>query len=125
LLNLGDTFSENEAVEVFFNVTKLFNCPDTKLRRLVYVFIKELKINESVQFIVTQSLSKDMSSPNENFKANALRVLTRIVDIASLQNVDRLIKTSLVDKSTYVKQSAVVSCIHLMHKYPDNVRKLV
>jgi len=66
-----------------------------------------------------------MSAPNDNFKANALRVLTWIVDNTSLQNVDWLIKTSLVDKSTYVKQSAVVSCLHLIQKYPDNVRKLV
>jgi coatomer subunit gamma len=45
LLNQGETFTENEAVEIFFNVTKLFNCPDTKLRRLVYVFIKVMKID--------------------------------------------------------------------------------
>lgn len=28
LLNQGEQFSENEAVEMFFNVTKLFNCQD-------------------------------------------------------------------------------------------------
>jgi len=47
-----------------------------------------------------------------------LRVLTRIVDNTSIQNVDRLIKTSLVHKSLYLKQSAVVSCVHLMKKIP-------
>ena len=39
--------------------------------------------------------------------------------------MDRLIKTSLVHKSLYLKQSAVVSCVHLMKKFPENVRKLV
>ena len=76
LLNQGEQFTENEAVEMFFNVTKLFNSNDQKLRRLVYVFIKELKISETYVFIVTQSLQKDMGTSIDNFKANALRVLT-------------------------------------------------
>ena len=125
LLNQGEQFSENEAVEMFFNVTKLFNCQDQKLRRLVYVFIKELKISESYVFIVTQSLQKDMNTSIDNFKANALRVLTRIVDNASLQTVDRQIKTSLVDKNNYVKQSALVSSLKLTKRYPDTIKKLV
>jgi len=52
-LNQGESFTENEEIKIFFNVTKLFNCPDTKLRRHVYVFIKEMKIDSNYVFIVT------------------------------------------------------------------------
>lgn len=69
---------------MFFNVTKLFQMPPTmhlNLRRLVYVFIKELKVNENEVFIVISCLSKDIQqSDNEVVKANALRVLTKIID---------------------------------------------
>jgi len=66
-----------------------------------------------------------MGAPIDNFKANALRVLTSIVDNSSLQTVDRLIKTSLVDRNNYVKSSALVSCLRLIKKYPETVKKLV
>jgi coatomer protein complex subunit gamma len=72
LLNQGEEFAPNEKTEMFFNVTKLFFSNDTKLRRLIYVFIKELKADENEIFIVTSCLSKDMTSGNDIFKANAL-----------------------------------------------------
>ncbi len=48
---------------MFFNVTKLFQMAPTQhqnLRRLIYVFIKELKVNENEVFIVISCLSKDI-----------------------------------------------------------------
>jgi hypothetical protein len=48
---------------MFFNVTKLFQMPPNthiNLRRLIYVFIKELKVNENEVFIVISCLTKDI-----------------------------------------------------------------
>jgi len=48
---------------MFFNVTKLFQMAPSQhqnLRRLIYVFIKELKVNENEVFIVISCLSKDI-----------------------------------------------------------------
>lgn len=48
---------------MFFNVTKLFQMPPSmhqNLRRLIYVFIKELKVKDSEVFIVISCLSKDI-----------------------------------------------------------------
>ena len=48
---------------MFFNVTKLFQMGPQQhqnLRRLIYVFIKELKVNENEVFIVISCLSKDI-----------------------------------------------------------------
>lgn len=51
------------------------------LRRLVYVLIKELNVNENEVFIVISCLTKDIQvTENDVFKANALRVLTKIID---------------------------------------------
>lgn len=81
---------------MFFNVTKLFQMKPTEfrnLRRLIYVFIKELKVNENEVFIVISCLSKDIQqSDNDMVKANALRVLTKIIDEQYVQSLDRFIK---------------------------------
>ena len=41
---------------------------------------KELKVNEGEVFIVINMLMKDVASTNEMQRANALRVLAKIVD---------------------------------------------
>jgi len=56
LLNQGSLFAENEKSQLFFNVTKLFQIPQSQrnkgyqnLRRLVYVLIK-VSINYLTRF---------------------------------------------------------------------------
>jgi coatomer subunit gamma len=106
-------------------VTKLFLNDNSTLRRLIYVFIKELKAKEEEVFIVTSCLSKDMMGDNNMYKANALRVLTKIADKSSLMSLEKMIKTSLLDKNTYVKSCALVSSIHLYREHPEIINKFV
>jgi len=84
LLNQGQAFEDVDKSSFFFNVTKVFQMPaqnHVNLRRLVYVFIKELKVHESEVFIVISCLTKDIqNAENPIVKANALRVLTKIID---------------------------------------------
>ena len=89
------------------------------------MFIKELKAREDEVFIVTSCLSKDMMSDNEMYKANALRVLTKIADKSNLLSIEKLVKTSLLDKSVYVKSAALVSSIHLYNNHPEMINKFV
>jgi len=66
---------------MFFNVTKLFQCNHSALRRLIYVFIKELNANENEVFVVISCLMKDVHQNEQPiYKANALRVLSKIID---------------------------------------------
>jgi coatomer subunit gamma len=37
LISRGDVLTPNECQDVFFGSTKLFQCPDERLRRMVYV----------------------------------------------------------------------------------------
>lgn len=117
--------TDSEKTTLFFGVTKLFLNDNSTLRRLIYVFIKELRAKEDEVFIVTSCLTKDMMSDNSMYKANALRVLSKIVDKSNLLTIEKLVKTSLTDKNTHVKSSALVSCIHLFKEYPEMVKKLV
>lgn len=121
LQNTGQNLSSNEATEVFFGVTKLFMSDDASLRRMVYLFIKEVSENCNADdvIIVTSSLTKDMTCDVDLYRANALRVLTRIVDPSMLGAIERYVKQAVVDSSGQVSSSALVSATHLFLRNPE------
>eukprot|EP00549_Striatella_unipunctata_P007387 CAMPEP_0118712864 /NCGR_PEP_ID=MMETSP0800-20121206/25123_1 /TAXON_ID=210618 ORGANISM="Striatella unipunctata, Strain CCMP2910" /NCGR_SAMPLE_ID=MMETSP0800 /ASSEMBLY_ACC=CAM_ASM_000638 /LENGTH=810 /DNA_ID=CAMNT_0006618103 /DNA_START=348 /DNA_END=2780 /DNA_ORIENTATION=- len=53
------------------------------------------------------------------YRANALRVLTRIVDAAMLGAIERYVKQAVVDSSAQVSSSALVSASHLFNSSPE------
>ena len=66
-----------------------------------------------------------MMSENNMYKANALRVLTKIADKSNIMSIEKMVKTSMVDKSTHVKSSALVSSLSFLEKHPEMVKKMV
>jgi len=120
--NCSENLSHVEATEIFFGVTKLFVSKDSALRRMVYVILKELYIlcDPSDVIIVTSCLTKDMTSDVDIYRANALRVLVRIIDSAMLSAIERYVKQAIIHKSPLVSSSALVSSLHLFHKSAEN-----
>jgi len=125
LQSQGETFTTNEATEVFFAITKLFQNRDHSLRRLVYLMIKELSPGTDEVIIVTSSLMKDINSNVELYKSNAIRVLCRITDASLLAQVERYLKQAVVDKSGVVSSAALVSGLHLLANNADIVKRWV
>lgn len=123
LINQGETFTKVEATEVFFAVTKLFQSNDAGLRRMVYLIIKELSPSSDEVFIVTSSLMKDMNSKTDMYRANAIRVLCRIIDGNLLTQIERYLKQAIVDKNPVVSSAALVSGIHLLQANPEIVKR--
>lgn len=121
LQNTGQFLSGVEATEVFFGVTKLFMSDDASLRRMVYLFIKDVAetCNPDDVIIVTSCLTKDMTCDVDLYRANALRVLVRIVDAAMLGAIERYVKQAIVDSSGQVSSSALVSASHLFVSSPE------
>lgn len=121
LQNTGQHLIPAEATEVFFGVTKLFMSDDASLRRMVYLFIKEVAetCDPDDVIIVTSCLTKDMTCDVDLYRANALRVLARIVDSAMLGAIERYVKQAVVDSSGQVSSSALVSATHLFNSSPD------
>ena len=93
-MSLGDTLTSTELLDVFFGVTKLFQSSDNGLRRMVYLFIKEVadSCNPDDVIIVTSSLTKDMNGDVDLYRSNSIRVLARIVDAAMLGAIERYMK---------------------------------
>ncbi len=122
LQNTGQFLSGTEATDVFFGVTKLFMSDDASLRRMVYLFIKEVAetCNHDDVIIVTSSLTKDMTCDVDLYRANALRVLARIIDPAMLGAIERYVKQAVVDSSGQVSSAALVSSLHLFAQAQEN-----
>ncbi|KAI9205702.1 adaptin N terminal region-domain-containing protein [Polychytrium aggregatum] len=114
LLYQSETFATNEATEAFFSITKLFQSNDIALRQMVYLLIKELsKIAENT-FIITSSLTKDMTAKTDViYRANSIRALCKITDASMLQGIERFLKQAIVDKSPSVSSAALVSAHHI------------
>ena len=129
LLAQGESFDGNEATEVFFAVTKLFQSKDLNLRRMTYLFIKEVAESTDAQeiIIVTASLTKDMNSNEDLYRGNSIRVLCKIIDAAMLGQIDRYIKQAVVDRNSLIASSALVSANQMVNEAPkrDIVRRWV
>lgn len=127
LLVKGDSFSSAEVTEVFFGVTKLFQSTDVNLRRMMYLFIKEVAetCNPDDVIIVTSSLTKDMNTGEDLYRANAMRVLAKIIDAAMLGAIERYLKQAIVDRNAFVASSALTAGLNLFQKCPEIVRRWI
>eukprot|EP01063_Lacrimia_lanifica_P005093 TRINITY_DN1290_c0_g1_i1.p1 TRINITY_DN1290_c0_g1~~TRINITY_DN1290_c0_g1_i1.p1 ORF type:complete len:892 (+),score=428.74 TRINITY_DN1290_c0_g1_i1:80-2677(+) len=119
----GETLTASEATDIFFGATKLFQSSHQDLRRLVYVLMKLLSQSAEHMLIATQILCKDISSDNDMYKANAIRVLRKITDVQMLGPGERFLQQSIVDKNSNVASAALVACLHFSKDSPDIVRK--
>ncbi|XP_063547114.1 coatomer subunit gamma-2-like [Cydia strobilella] len=125
LLNQGEKLTTQEATDMFFATTKLFQSKDVMLRRLVYLCIKELSSMAQDVIIVTSSLTKDMTGKEDLYRAAAIRALCSITDSTMLQAIERYMKQAIVDKNPAVSSAALVSALHLSGTNPDLVRRWV
>ena len=69
------------------------------------------------------SLTKDMNSPEYIFKANSMKVLSKIIDPENLPSIERYIKQAIMDKHPYVQKAALISGIILFGKAPESIKK--
>lgn len=91
---------------------------------MVYLILKELAHTAEDVIISTSIIMKDMTVGSEIvYKANSIRALCRIIDATTVQGIERLIKTAIVDKSPAVSSAALVSSYQLLPIAKDVVRR--
>lgn len=125
MINQGEQLAANEATSAFFAMTKLFQCKDVMLRRVLYLCIKEMANIANDVIIVTSSLTKDMTGKEDLYRGPAIRALCRITDNTMLQSIERYMKQAIVDKMPSVSSAALVSSLHLMKQGPEVVKRWV
>lgn len=123
LMHQGNKFTGEECTNLFFGITKLFLSRDPMLRRLVFMAIKELAESETDAIIVTNCLMKDMNGPIDLFRANAVRVLAKVINASMMPQVERFIKQAIVDADPFVSSSALLAGFRLFPESPEVVRR--
>ncbi|KUL86541.1 hypothetical protein ZTR_04278 [Talaromyces verruculosus] len=124
LLFTGEKFPSDEATTLFFGISKLFQNKDPSLRQMVYLILKELATTAQDVIMSTSIIMKDTAVGSDVvYRANAIRGLCRIIDATTVQGIERLIKTAIVDKTPSVSSAALVSSYHLLPIARDVVRR--
>ncbi|OTA62860.1 Coatomer, gamma subunit [Hypoxylon sp. EC38] len=124
LLYTGEKFPTNEATTLFFGISKLFQNKDASLRQMVHLIIKELAHSAEDIIMVTSTIMKDTGgSTDAIYRPNAIRALCRIIDATTVQSIERVMKTAIVDKNPSVSSAALVSSYHLLPIAKDVVRR--
>lgn len=116
MINCGERLTDQESSDLFFGITRLFQSNNQDLRRLVYLAIKSLKVNESEAFVVISSLIKDMNSNNDCYRANSLRVISKMADGTMIGQIERYLKSAIVDKNSFVASSALICGYNLAQR---------
>ncbi|KAG8924090.1 coatomer subunit gamma [Tulasnella sp. 417] len=126
LLYLGETLNTQEATNLFFGTTKLFQNKDSALRQMVYLTVKELATMAEDVIMVTSSIMKDMQPNSEVvYRPNAIRALCRIIDPSMVQGVERFFKSAIVDKNPSISSGALVSSYHLYPQAKEVIKRWV
>ncbi|CAK7245355.1 MAG: coatomer subunit gamma [Sporothrix thermara] len=124
LLYTGERFPTTEATELFFGISKLFQNKDASLRQMVHLVIKELAHSAEDIIMVTSTIMKDTGGSGDFiYRPNAIRALCRIIDATTVQSIERVIKTAIVDRSPSVSSAALISSYHLLPIARDVVRR--
>ncbi|GMM38573.1 coatomer subunit gamma [Saccharomycopsis crataegensis] len=123
LLSIGETFPANEATNLFFSISKLFQHKSVELRQIVYLAIKKLCHISNDVLMVTSSIMKDIQNGDIIYKPNAIRTLARVLDSSTVHATERLFKNCIVDKNPNVSSAALVSSYHLSPESKDVVKR--
>ena len=122
LFDKGEKFSEEELSTLFFSITKLFQSNDDNLKRLLFLTIKYMKDTPSI-CMITNCVTKDVSSPNVNIKANAIRLLPLILESQNPIQLERTLKLCLLHKSPVIVDASLTACAAIFKKLPNVVKK--
>ncbi|CCW62239.1 unnamed protein product [Phytomonas sp. EM1] len=123
LIYTGIVLTENEATDLFFLSTRLFQSDNPTLRRLYYVLMKELGPLVERSFIASNSIMLDIKNSSGSAKSNALRTLYAVMDRDMYTTVDRTILECITSQSPVVVMAALVTGIHISNTNPEMPRK--
>lgn len=121
LLLQGEQLDNNQASQLFLQITQLFQYKNSNLKRLIYIGIKLLAPQVENVFVVTSSLMNDItSSEDPSLKAAALRALCQIS--TNLPVYEQCLKQCIDDKDAVVASAAIISLNRINDNNPEFVK---
>lgn len=92
---------------------------------MMYLLLKELTKQAEDTILAFAMLIKDVNSDMEMNRANAIRVISGIMDATMLSQMERYLKQAIVDKVPYVASSALVAGYHLADQHIDIIKRWI
>ncbi|CCW68576.1 unnamed protein product [Phytomonas sp. Hart1] len=123
LIYTGTTLTEDEATDLFFLATRLFQSDHPTLRRLHYVLMKELSPLVERSYIASNSIMLDVKNSSGGAKSNALRTLYAVMDHDMYPSMERTILECITSQAPVVVMAALVTGIHISSCNPEMPRK--
>lgn len=125
ILLQGDKLAQQEAQDLFFGITQLFQHKSSTLRRLTHIGIKALSKQVENVYIATSSLITDVNSSRDNpaIRASALRALCQITEAPDFISIERYLKQSVVDQHPVVASAAISSLVRIATINSDIVKR--
>lgn len=87
--------------------------------------LKEIRPKDTEVFIVISSLQRDITGQVDLFRSNSLRVLSRILDPSTFQQIERMFKSAIVDKNDVVCSAAMLAGTYLAKENSDTIKRWV
>lgn len=123
ILLQGEQLDNNQASDLFLQITQLFQYKNSNLKRLIYIGIKLLAPQVENVFVVTSSLMNDITTSNDpTLRAAALRALCQISETSNLPVFERCLKQGVADKHAVVASAAITSLIRINDSNPEFVK---
>lgn len=125
LIYQGENFPVKESTTLFFSISKLFQHKNLSLRQMVYLTTKELSTTSQDILMVTSPIMKDIQSGNMVYKPDAIRTISKVLDLSTVSASERLFRNCIVDKNPIVSSAALVSVYKLLPIAKDVVRRFM
>ncbi|KAM3147045.1 hypothetical protein pb186bvf_000761 [Paramecium bursaria] len=123
LANQGNCFSEQEAEQLFFRITKLFQSNNSRLRKMIYTTLKVNYFGEFQDNYAAKICSYNLNGDNQWFRVQALKFIPFIQSEQHIQQMERFLHQALLDTNLLISRQALVLGIHIVNKFPIFVGK--
>ena len=74
-------------------------------------------------YIVISSLTKDITSKTDLFRINALRTIPVVLEPSNLVQIERYLKTAIIDKNYAISSAALLAGTQILSINPEIVKK--
>lgn len=121
----GERFSANDTETIFFTMTQVFSNKDPTLHRLIILALRHLRVSPDSAIMVTQALSKDISSDMPMNQCHSVRLLPHILSVDAVLVQDRFIKQIIIARDPFLAASGLSCALALCRKGAMEVIKWI
>ncbi|KAM3127643.1 hypothetical protein pb186bvf_020240 [Paramecium bursaria] len=122
ILNQGESFDSCDLKNIICGISKLFQCNNVYLRRMIYKVLKVM-MDQQFSYIFTQSIIRDLMCTNQFIRLNAMKIIPSIKDESIMFQLQKYIGAAINDQNTIISSTALIAAFNLLNRFPNIVEK--